>query len=368
MMTESTRPSCDCPDHPPAFAARDIDLPLAERALQDELLQGVSRTFALTIPQLPERLGPVVGNAYLLCRIVDTIEDEPTLNPERKRDLCRQFVDAVKGSSPVEPFADELAACLSEHTIPAEHELIRNAPRVVGITHHFNATQREALCDCVSVMADGMMEFQDAGSVQGLSDRAQLDRYCYHVAGVVGEMLTRLFCDYSPDIARHRERMMRLSVEFGQGLQMTNILKDIWDDRARGVCWLPRDVFAEVGFELGEMNPDHDREAFGRGLERLIGIAHGYLRNALTYTLLIPRSEAGIRRFCLWAIGMAVLTLRKINRRRDFRSGHEVKISRRAVGATMATTRLAVTRDALLKSLFHLLGTGLPSEPCRSES
>jgi farnesyl-diphosphate farnesyltransferase len=44
--------------------------------LQDQLLPGVSRTFALTIPQLPDALRPVVTNAYLLCRTADTIEDE----------------------------------------------------------------------------------------------------------------------------------------------------------------------------------------------------------------------------------------------------------------------------------------------------
>ena len=45
-------------------------------ALQDRLLPGVSRTFALTIPQLPQDLRPIVTNAYLLCRTADTIEDE----------------------------------------------------------------------------------------------------------------------------------------------------------------------------------------------------------------------------------------------------------------------------------------------------
>lgn len=364
MATQPNR-QLPCLNHSAVPDRVDRDLPPDERIFQDRLLQGVSRTFALTIPQLPERLGPVVGNAYLLCRIVDTIEDEPTLDAASKRDFCRRFLGAVAGEVTADAFAAELAARLSRHTIPAEHELIRRTPRVIGITHRFNAAQRAALYDCVSVMADGMMRFQEIGSQQGLRDRAQLDCYCYHVAGVVGEMLTRLFCDYSPAIARHRTTMMELSVAFGQGLQMTNILKDIWADRERGVCWLPRDVFAEVGFDLGQMSPDEDREAFGRGLERLIGITHAHLHSALIYTLLIPRHEPGIRRFCLWAIGMAMLTLRRINRCRDFRSGSEVKISRRAVGATILTTRLTVSRDSLLKALFKLLGAGLPDEPCR---
>ena len=51
---------------------------------QQQILPHVSRTFALTIPQLPPPLRISVTNAYLLCRIADTIEDEPTL-PARWR-------------------------------------------------------------------------------------------------------------------------------------------------------------------------------------------------------------------------------------------------------------------------------------------
>jgi farnesyl-diphosphate farnesyltransferase len=51
-------------------------------------------------------------------------------------------------------------------------------------------------------------------------------------------------------------------------------------------------------------------------MRELVGVAHAHLRNALDYTLLIPGKETGIRRFCLWAIGLAVLTLRKSRRRR----------------------------------------------------
>jgi phytoene/squalene synthetase len=41
--------------------------------------------------------------------------------------------------------------------------------------------------------------------------------------------------------SRHHDQLLKLSTSFGQGLQMTNILKDIWDDAQRGVCWLPKD-------------------------------------------------------------------------------------------------------------------------------
>src|SRR6266404_2288967 len=52
---------------------------VSDETYQDHILPHVSRTFALTIPQLPPALRTPVTTAYLLCRIADTIEDEPTL-------------------------------------------------------------------------------------------------------------------------------------------------------------------------------------------------------------------------------------------------------------------------------------------------
>ncbi|HEX2237206.1 MAG TPA: phytoene/squalene synthase family protein [Gammaproteobacteria bacterium] len=333
------------------------------RSLQQHLLLGVSRTFALTIPQLPAGLRDVISNHYLLCRIVDTIEDEPTLAFVHKRHFCAQFVEVTSTGRGARQFAEALAPKLSAHTIAAEHELIRATPAVIAMTLSFNQAQRDALARCVRVMTEGMVEFQAAQRPAGLKDLAELDRYCYHVAGVVGETLTELFCEYSPEIAVNRTQLMKLAVSFGQGLQMTNILKDLWDDRRRGACWLPQDVFNEVGFDLKKLAPDGYVDAFGRGLSRLIGIAQAHLDNAIDYTLLIPKHEKGVRSFCLWAIGFAVLTLRKINRHLDFSAGSEVKISRRSVKSTILVTRLTMTHDRLVRSLFQLAKQGLPVAP-----
>ena len=71
---------------------------ISDDAFQAQTLAGTSRTFALTIPQLPPDLSRVVANAYLLCRIVDTVEDEPALSAELKRRFCAMFVDTVTGT------------------------------------------------------------------------------------------------------------------------------------------------------------------------------------------------------------------------------------------------------------------------------
>lgn len=332
-----------------------------DEAYQEYILQRVSRTFALTIPQLPMPLAHVVSNAYLLCRIADTIEDEPALELHRKRQFAQEFARVVAAEAPASQFAAELYFELSENTLPAERNLVYNTARVIRITHGFNDMQRAALERCVRIMSAGMAEFQQSKTLSGLADLRQLDRYCYYVAGVVGEMLTDLFCDYLEEIRVHREHLSKLAVSFGQGLQMTNILKDIWEDRRRGACWLPRDIFQKAGFDLVDLSPDHYSEAFGTGLCELIGIARAHLLNALTYTLLFPRSERGIRRFCLWAVGMAVLTLRKISKHLDFNSGQQVKISRNAVKGTVLVTNLAVSHDFMLRRIFELYTRGLPA-------
>ncbi len=319
------------------------------------MLKGVSRTFAITLPYLPESVGMPYGNAYLLCRITDTIEDETSLTAEQKQPFFERFAAVVAGQGDPQAFARDFGAVLSASTTAQEHDLVAQTARVVHITHNFGETPRGILQRCVKTMASGMAEFQLAASPQGLEDLPHFNRYCYHVAGVVGEMMTGLFCDYSQKIAAHRDTLMTLSLSFGQGLQMTNILQDIWEDRRRGICWLPRDLFRAAGFDLEALSPDHEDPDFERGLRVLIALGHHHLARALRYTLLIPRRETGLRLYCLWTLGMSVLTLRQIGATVHFKSRQEVKISRRSVWAVLTFSKLLVRSNTALKLVFWVL-------------
>src|ERR1700677_5383065 len=301
---------------------------MSDEAYQDEILPLVSRTFALTIPQLPAALRTAVTSAYLLCRIADTIEDEPVLSADATPVLLQRFVGVLYGTEDAALLARELTPQLSEQTLPAERDLALNLGRVVRVTARLEAPQRLAIQRCVEVMCSGMHQFQRTASVRGLPRSVDLDDYCYYVAGVVGQMLTDLFCDYSVTIAQQRGALDELAVSFAQGLQMTNILKDVWEDRSRGACWLPQEVFTPHGIDLAQLSSEPHDPRFGAGFIELVGVAHAHLRNALDYTLFIPAAETGIRRFCLWAIGLAVLTLQKIHNNPAFTAGSQVKISR----------------------------------------
>jgi farnesyl-diphosphate farnesyltransferase len=337
-----------------------MDPDISDETYQQRILPHVSRTFALTIPQLPPALRTAVTNAYLLCRIADTIEDEPALSADASLELLQRFVAVTYGREDPSALARELVPQLSERTLASERDLVLHMERVIRVTAGLAEHERNAIRRCVEVMCTGMHQFQRTASLRGLPRLADLDEYCYYVAGVVGQMLTELFCGYSSKIMRQRVAMHDLALSFAQGLQMTNILKDVWEDRSRGACWLPRDVFARHGIDLAQLSAQHPDARFTGAMQELVGVAHAHLRNALSYTLLIPGEEEGIRRFCLWAIGLAVLTLRRIERTPGFTAGSQVKVSRRAVALTRTLTSFAVRRDWLLRALFERAASGLP--------
>lgn len=311
--------------------------PQSDLAYQKAILSSVSRTFALTIPLLPSAVEVVVGNTYLLCRIVDTIEDAAEITPLEKQGLSKLFLDAVLGVISVESFVAPCLDALQNYSNVDELDLIAHTPTVLRILHTFPVLDQEAISRCVSIMSEGMSHFHNRQTQEGLKDLAEFEEYCYVVAGVVGELLTTIFSNYSPSFAKGIQGHEQLAIDFGQALQMTNILKDSPEDRARGVSWKP-----------AQMNQ-----------AELLKIAYKKLQDSLTYIRLIPRTEIGMRRFCFLAFGLAVMTLEKIATRADFSNKAEVKLSRNTVWGFYSFMKLAASSDFLINSFFYLASSQL---------
>ena len=311
--------------------------PSTDVAYQKAILGSVSRTFALTIPLLPPDIEKVVGNTYLLCRIVDTIEDAADLSAQTKQSLSALFLDAVLEKAPVETFVQPCLDALKNYSNGDELDLIAHTPTVLRILHTCSIHDQEAVSRCVSIMSEGMSYFHGKQSQAGLQDLAEFEQYCYVVAGVVGELLTTIFSNHSPAFKEQMAGHENLAIAFGQALQMTNILKDSPEDKARGVSWKPANV----------------------SQADLLKIAYQKLQNSLDYILLIPREEQGMRRFCFLAFGLAVMTLSKIANQHQFDSKDEVKLSRSTVMSFYSFTKWAVKSDMLMKSFFYLSSRSL---------
>lgn len=315
-------------------------------------LSKVSRTFALTIPQLPAPVRHVIGNAYLLCRIADTIEDEPTIDAPNKALYLRRFAEVVHGKASAKTFASDLTELLSAGTNLSEKELAINAPTVVDFHRNAPQTYRDPVDRCLKIMCEGMSDFVGTGS-NGLASMQMVDQYCYCVAGVVGEMITDVLCSYSGEIAKSRDELFPLSSRFGKGLQFVNIIKDHPEDAKRGVRWLPRvSLHRASRSNSAEQSTKSHTKAF---IHHTVEVAQSHLEAAVRYTLLIPNRERAIRRFLGWTLGLAVLTLRRIHANPLFSNGDEVKISRGQVYAVIATINVMVRSDRALRSLFQLV-------------
>jgi len=211
----------------------------------ERLLEKTSRTFALSIPVLPEPTRREVMIAYLLFRIADTFEDASHWSPERRIRALEEFGGLLMGEA--EPDAADLsAAWVAEGASPHEgyRELLAATPFVLEQFFTLSAEAVGAIRPHVLRSARGMADFV-ARTKEGhleLSSTAELQRYCYAVAGIVGEMLTELFLLRRGNLAPIAPRLRERASTFGEALQLVNILKDSSDDASEGRRYLPARV------------------------------------------------------------------------------------------------------------------------------
>jgi farnesyl-diphosphate farnesyltransferase len=218
----------------------------------DDLLAKTSRTFALSIPMLPEPTRRHVGVAYLLFRIADTFEDAALWGRERRVGALHDLGVLLE-----RPGSESEAAARWLDDIPIEHagyvELLRETPFVMSEYWSMPEAAREALRRDLLRTVRGMADVVRRGDARGnlrLADLRDLRYYCYVVAGIVGEMLTELFLIDSPALDRVAARLRRRSRFFGEGLQLVNILKDSAVDATEGRTYLPAAVDRAVVFAL----------------------------------------------------------------------------------------------------------------------
>ena len=245
-------------------------------------LPEVSRTFALNIPLLPTPLDLAVTVAYLLCRIADTLEDESTASAADRRPLMDEFARLCTlppdWPAAVERFSTTAVAALRPAAPPSEVRLVRGTPRVLETVAALPSWVRTHVARCVRDMTTGMAQVLERverqGRPSGLADLNETLTYCYYVAGTVGEMLTGLFAGHSPAVAAHLSELEPRAAAFGRALQLTNILKDIREDRERGSCWLPQTLMARHGLTADNLLSHDHRAAALELLDELLAVAH----------------------------------------------------------------------------------------------
>jgi farnesyl-diphosphate farnesyltransferase len=320
-----------------ALARRDAD------RFAHAILPAVSRTFALGIKALPGALGHAVLDAYLLCRILDTVEDAPAIAPDVKAALFDDFLASYDDPAARRRFLEGAQALSGDE---AHLALTRNADLVLGHFAALPSRTREVVRRWVAEMAVGMRKFvllyPDGIRIQTVEEYKE---YCYYVAGTVGYMLTDLWHEHSRSIGARRYAQLReRSRAFAEALQTVNILKDVAVDAEReNSVYVPEELLRAHGSTQSRiLAPEllaRNREA----LAQLIQLAWHDLDEARAYLLSIPRRAVSIRLFCILPLLLAYATLRDlVQSTAMLRPGGSVKISRREVKSLLMTGAMLV--------------------------
>lgn len=311
--------------------AADPRLPEALRFSRD-VLPAVSRTFALSIRVLPGRLGRAVNCAYLLCRIADTIEDEPQLAANAKAVLFDRLAESFDDSTVADQLPEHTADMRGE---PAHVELVHHADLVFVVYRSLSPDTRAHVKRWVSEMIAGMRKFVllYPGGIR-IRSLDEYREYCYYVAGTVGYMLTDLWHEHAPSIGPRQYALLREhSRAFAEALQTVNILKDVATDaRQENAIYIPEDLlFAHGGSHAAILVDDHAGSTRA-AMSSLVELAWTDLEHAKDYLLRIPRRAVSIRLFCALPLLFAYATLRDLTRAPDAPNRRQVvKISRAEV-------------------------------------
>ncbi len=311
------------------------------------ILPGVSRTFALGIKALPGDLGHAVLDAYLLCRIADTVEDAPDMDPHRKAALFDDFLQAFDSADALRRFLDgvqglrgnEAHLTLTQHT-----DLVLTHFSVLPLATR--AVVRKWVTEMVVGMRKFVLLYPNGIRIQTVDEYKE---YCYYVAGTVGYMLTDLWHEHSSSIGAKRYAVLRERCRaFAEALQTVNILKDVAEDAEQeNSVYIPEELLRAEGSTHSRILAPELIASNRAALAELIQLAWHDLDEARTYLLLIPRRAVSIRLFCMLPLLLAYATLRDlVHSTAMLTPGGSVKISRREVKSLLMTGAMLVMSNA----------------------
>lgn len=165
---------------------------------------------------------------YAFMRVTDDIGDDDRPTADRVRDLAawrEALAHVCDGKSSDHPVLPAVADILRTYHIPREYldEVI------TGVEADLGAVSFETF--------------------------AQLSDYCYHVAGAVGLACIHIW-------GFHDERAKAAAVDCGTAFQLTNILRDLGEDAARGRVYLPSEDLLRFGYTLDDITRQCRDERF----------------------------------------------------------------------------------------------------------
>lgn len=330
-------------------AKTSFELSSAQKTYLDTRMNAVSRSFAVVVPFLEEPLNHYVAAAYLLCRVVDNIEDcerSFAWKKERFAEFSELLSDPGLASEVLSVWEGEAWPGLT-----AEENQIMGLADGLALWEIYTLIPtgaRDVIHRWTSAMARGMIQIEDPAQaprlfnrdgVRILADETDYNRYCYFVAGTVGHMATKLVINHYQLTNGVADRLVANCEACGRGLQKTNIVKDFAEDLARGICYLPDEWLWETDY-----SPFSLRGAPPSWKHKVLKDITGELRDATDYVLALPYSAVGYRMASLLCLLPAYQTILLAAQQQEklFTADHHVKISRQTMAQCLGDAQAIV--------------------------
>ena len=349
-------------------------------AFWDKLLKGVSRSFYLSIRALPPGMRRPVAAAYLLARAADTIADTPALPPADRLARLLAFraqvrrpgraddggeCDSVVGDAWPDAISRIVAGVragpsgggASGGVTAAETALLDRVGGIFALYAALPEPDRARVGDVVVTLTRAMeMDLttfppENSGGIAALPSADDLDRYTYLAAGCVGEFWTAAAMAHQPRLSGwDAGRMAALGAQFGQALQLTNVLRDIPRDLRAGRCYLPAPELAQAGLDPADLlNPANAVRA-RPVLTPWLLTALEHFDAATAYLLATPHRCLRLRLAALWPILLGLATLEKLAANPDWLAPQRpARVRRRWVYWMLARSLPAAPSDTLLR-------------------
>ena len=312
----------------------------------DTILEGTSRSFYLSLKELPSGVRSQVGLLYLLARTSDTIADSERGSTEDRLVALEQYNEYAQGRSDTPPDLSELARL---QRIGSERKLLESVAATVSCIGRFRDSDQLHIRRCLDIIVGGQsLDLQrfSAGSerqIVALEDDGELDDYAYRVAGSVGEFWTRMTLDHLYDADAQTEAVLfEKGVRFGKALQLINILRDIPEDMRMGRCYIPSSSLSAHGMEPADLLDKGNMERFRPLFDSYIDIAESHLDAAVEYIGMLPHSQLRLRGACMLPVLIGQRTLSLLREGNVLDSDSRIKITRSDINGLLKRVALAI--------------------------
>lgn len=342
--------------------------PATKSYLLGDLLSKVSRSFYLTLAVLPVSVRTQVGLAYLFARAADTITDTDLIAQSERIIHLKNFQKLFTLDTIDWEIVQSIQVALVSHqALPAERILLERLEDCFRVYLECELSDRARINDLMTTLTKGMemdLELFQGGNTENLlslETQEDLNRYIYYVAGCVGEYWTNLMCAHLSSLNNWDvKQMSSIGINFGKGLQLTNIVKDIAKDLRRGRCYIPASVLKTAGLSPNDILQPESWPSFQPILNKLIQQAVEFLDQGWEYTMAIPSSEIRLRLACMWPILLGGETLKLVQNSPSLLNPDcQVKVTRgcvyKIIGLTTITGGSGLVGTIYWKKLYNQL-------------